>query len=551
MRSLAEWLVVPLLLLPVAAGAGLVLWAQDAHRRAQAPYQGAGAAEAWLREDGAAGWMPDRVADLETRLPADLVCCRHPTASAYLRVPCEAMGTGGWVFSADLASPLTPAMLVEPGVRLALETGSAPVDIDGVAEGAAALRALLAAPDLGALRNAPLPPLTKRYVLGRWRRAGLQSVAIEEADALLGAFEQYVRTIEARGAPLPLGEHRLGDLHVLAFGDRGWALVVPEPVRDPMLPFVLLEVGPAESPARLTWRFPALTTTADTVLWQGRVEAPLAGTFTFHDRWHGWWEAPWVKRWLGPVIAVLLAALLLPLALLVSVRRRRRLDEARVRFINEMAHDLRTPLASLRLHADMLSEGRGKPENREGYLHLLSREAARLSSLLANLLDLSRLEQGRRRLESGTVDVGAQVYRAAREFVLLHPDRETDLAVEGPEKAWARGDPTALARCLANVLENAGKFTAVGTPIRVTWSVDGAQVVLRLADAGPGIPEGERRRVFERYARGATARRDGVPGTGLGLSLVKELVEGMGGTVALVPSDVGAAFEIRLAGASV
>ena len=180
MRSLAEWLVVPLLLLPVAAGAGLVLWAQDAHRRAQAPYQGAGAAEAWLREDGAAGWMPDRVADLETRLPADLVCCRHPTASAYLRVPCEAMGTGGWVFSADLASPLTPAMLVEPGVRLALETGSAPVDIDGVAEGAAALRALLAAPDLGALRNAPLPPLTKRYVLGRWRRAGLQSVAIEE-----------------------------------------------------------------------------------------------------------------------------------------------------------------------------------------------------------------------------------------------------------------------------------------------------------------------------------------------------------------------------------
>ena len=93
-----------------------------------------------------------------------------------------------------------------------------------------------------------------------------------------------------------------------------------------------------------------------------------------------------------------------------------------------------------------------------------------------------------------------------------------------------------------------GKFTQAGTPIRLTWARDGDEVVLRVADEGPGIPKGERRRVFERYARGAQARADGVPGTGLGLSLGKELVEGLGGSVALGPSEVGAAFALRLPG---
>lgn len=550
MRSLAEWLVLPLLLLPVLAGIGLVLWAQGAHHRAQAAYREDGAAtvEAWLREDGSAGWMPERVIGFAASLPSDLVPFGHPVAGAVVRLPAEALGTEPWSFTADLPSPLSPALLTEPGVRLGLETGLAPVDVEGAAEGAVALRALLEAPDLARLRTAPLPPATKRYVLARWRRQGAQGPALDEADVFLSVVECFTGVVGERETPLPPGEHRVGDLDVLAFGPTRPALVVVPSVQDLRLSRLLFEVGLPESPARLSWRFPRVTTLDDAVLWQGRIETPLAGTFTFQARWQTWWQAPWVKRWIGPVVALLLAAFLLPVALLVSIRKRRLLDEARVRFLNEMAHDLRTPLASLRLHADMLSEGRGKPEKRSDYLHLLSREAARLSSLLANLLDLSRLEQGRRRLETGTIDVGALVYRAARELVLLHPDRAEDLHVEGPEKTWAKADTTALSRSLANLLENAGKFTASGTPIRVSWSIEGTEVRVRVADEGPGIPEGERRRVFERYARGKAARRDGVPGTGLGLSLVKELVEGMGGTVALLPGEVGAVFEIRLPG---
>ena len=349
MRSLAEWLVVPLLLLPIAAGAGLALWAEKAVRLAEAPYErdGPETARAWLRGGGAASWMPRHVTAQAASLPSDLVSCTHPTASARLRVLCDALGTARWSFEADLPSPITPAMLIQPGVRLALETGSAPIDVDGASGGALALRALLTTPDLDALRLAPLPPATKRYVLRRWRQSGLDSPALEQADALLAAFGRYVDAVEQRGAPLPLGAHRLGDLDVLSFSAEAPALVVVGPVADPRLRHVLLEVSDEESPARLTWRFPPLEATADTVLWHGRLETPLAGTFTFHARWRGWWDTPWVKRWVGPVLALLLASLLLPVALLVSIRRRRLLDEARVRFINELAHDLRTPLASL------------------------------------------------------------------------------------------------------------------------------------------------------------------------------------------------------------
>ncbi len=588
MRLKTEWLVLPLFFLPGAIAAGLSMWAKDAHRRARAPYrrEGRAMAEEWLGPGGPAAWMRDRVVGFRDAPPPDGISFDHPVARARVRLILKP-GPEPWSFAADLPSPLSPALLAQPGVRLDIETGRAPVEIEGAAEGAAALRALLETPDQDALRTAPLPPATKRYVLARWGTDGagstppapidppadevereldrrldelLQSVDDQRvrsvrqySDEFLAIVERFTAWMRERGAPLSPGAYHAGRLDVFASGPPTPPLIFPGYVPD-RFRRRLVEEGPPDSPVRLIWNFPDglaledLEDDAGDLVWFGRIETPLAGEFLFQARWESWWQAPWVKRWAAPVAVLLLALFGLLGAIHQSLFKRRLLDEARVRFLNEMAHDLRTPLASLRLHADMLSEGRGKPEKQGEYLHLLSREAARLSSLLANLLDLSRLEQGRRRLEAGTndVDVGALADRAARELVLLRPDREEDLHVEGPEKTWAQADATALSRCLANLLENAGKFTAVGTPIRVSWAPDGAEVVLRVADAGPGIPKGERRSVFERYARGKAARRDGVPGTGLGLSLVKELVEGMGGKVALLPSEVGAVFEIRL-----
>ena len=183
--------------------------------------------------------------------------------------------------------------------------------------------------------------------------------------------------------------------------------------------------------------------------------------------------------------------LLIPVALMVSLRRRRRLDEARVRFLNELAHDLRTPLTSLRLHADLLTGGKAPPEKRERYASRMALEAARLSSLLGNLLDLSRLERGRREYELVDVDLAEQAEAARREFIAVFPERADDIRLDGVAGITVRADRSALARVLANLLENAGKFTSKGTAIRLLWRTtdDGVQLVVE--DEGEGIPPEE------------------------------------------------------------
>jgi signal transduction histidine kinase len=217
------------------------------------------------------------------------------------------------------------------------------------------------------------------------------------------------------------------------------------------------------------------------------------------------------------------------MALAIALRRRRRLDEARARFINELAHDLRTPVTSLRLHAEMLSEGRVPAGEEARYLGVLGRETARLSSLLANLLDLSRVERGRRAFETQTLDVTEALAAAVGDFAVVHPKRAGDVTIDAADGLAVAADRTALARCLANLLDNAGKFTAPGTAIRVSAAKDAGRVRIVVADDGPGVAAADRARVFELYQRGSSAAASGAPGTGLGLALVRELVQGMRG----------------------
>jgi signal transduction histidine kinase len=228
------------------------------------------------------------------------------------------------------------------------------------------------------------------------------------------------------------------------------------------------------------------------------------------------------------------------------MRRQRRLDAERARFLNEVAHDLRTPLTSLRLYADMLASDRGDAESRGRYAAVIAREAARLTELLANLLDLSRLEHGKRTFDVETLPVQEAVDAAVRDFRALHPLRADDVVVDGDASVTLRGDRSAVARCLANLLDNAGKFTAPGDAIRCAWTQNGTFVHVVVADQGPGVAAEERERIFERYRRGASATDDGVPGTGLGLSLVRELAAGMGGRVTLGHAPRGAVFELTL-----
>lgn len=510
--SRPEWLVLPLFLLPLLAAGALALFARSAFL-ADARGWDLARVRAWIDEpDGPAREWADFFVQ-RVQAPVGAIRVEGDRGPALVVFPREALGDEMWRFSDRYPGGPSARMLADPAGRLALETGAAPPVDD---RAAATFAALLAKPDLTKLRVSLLPPGTKRFLAARW---GLAPGLATDVEALCDAAAR----IEAG---LPVGIHPRGAWTVVATGERP----------------IVMRTPPATTFATRRGDFVLRFNAPGPALWRARLESPLAGEWSVASAVGSWWESARVRKWAGPVGAGLSAFLVLPAALWIALRKQRRLDEARARFITEIAHDLRTPLTSVRMHAEMLATGRGRPERRDEYASVVAREAARLSGLLGNLLDLSRLERGARRFDCGPLDLAGVVATAARDFAALYPDRADDLDIGDLAGVRVVADRTALERCLGNLLDNAGKYTAAGTAIRLGWH-DGA---LHVSDAGPGIPPAERASLFRRYTRGHRAQRDGVPGTGMGLALVRELAEGMGGSVACEDAGPGARFVVRL-----
>lgn len=555
MRSLrVEWLLLPLVLLPLAVAGTLCLVARGAYRAQVAPFRAdpRGAIESHV--SGAAG---------------DAVRLRFHTAFGHVSVPTGAVAVpfswagreavawvpgaaapSDWTFTSDLPAGLPAAALGDASVRLEIETGRRPCDLDSAPGAARAFAALLSEPDIDALRTAALPASTKAYVARRWLQREPGRAAWQSPAAILGLVAEAEPLLERARAPDALGVTRRGGAEVIARGPDAPLLVAPAGSVDAFLPAHVLQPTP-DTEIRWTPRGEYVQPDGGRILWSGVLDAPVAGTWALLLP-HGdaWWKSSLFRRWFPVAAALVLVLLMAPIALLISIRRRAKLDEARARFLNEIAHDLRTPLTSLRLYAEMLSGDDVERPARERYAGVIARESARLTALLANLLDLSRLEGGKRLYDIQDVGVAAAVAAAVADFRALYPARAHDVSVAGDAGLAARADPTALARCLGNLLDNAGKFTAPGTAIGVTWTRAGDDVRVTVVDEGDGIADRERAAIFGRYVRGAGAQADGVQGTGLGLSLVRELMAGMRGDVTLVEGK-GAAFMLRLPGADV
>lgn len=251
------------------------------------------------------------------------------------------------------------------------------------------------------------------------------------------------------------------------------------------------------------------------------------------------------RQWLTG-LGVLSLVFVMGLGVMLVRRAFRREAEARAlrdQFLANVSHDLKTPLTSLRLHAEMLTDAQLDPPTRSRYAAVVQAEGARMSALVEDLLDVSALQQGRRRIEPEPVDLAAAVQaQAAAWRPLLERDR-IDLRVLATTPAEALADPTALGRILTNLLQNAvrhGRPSRDGSPSWIELRA-GPGPLLEVRDNGPGVPAELRERVFTRFER-ATATGEGL---GLGLALSRELAAACGGTLRCL-DDGSTLFRLEL-----
>jgi signal transduction histidine kinase len=229
----------------------------------------------------------------------------------------------------------------------------------------------------------------------------------------------------------------------------------------------------------------------------------------------------------------------------------RQLELAQIKagFVSNVTHELKTPIALIRLAVETLEMRRvGNPEESEKFLRTIGRETIRLSQLVDNILDFSRLEAGQRLFRFESVDIG-QVVRDTLES--LRPRFEHQgftVDVDLPENLpMVRGDATALTHCLLNLLDNAMKYSRTRRQVRVSGESRNGFVAVSVADRGIGIAPGDQKRIFEKFVRVETGLVHDVKGAGLGLSLVDQIIRAHGGRVELASSlGEGSTFTILL-----
>jgi K+-sensing histidine kinase KdpD len=218
-------------------------------------------------------------------------------------------------------------------------------------------------------------------------------------------------------------------------------------------------------------------------------------------------------------------------------------DQQRVALLRSVSHDLRTPLATIRAVAtDLRDDDLHDRRVRQELLKSVSDEAERLDHLVGNLLSMSRIEAGSMRLDDQAVDLVEVMNLAALRLSPLFVDATLDVQID-PTLPLLDGDPMLLDEVISNLLENAARYAPSGTSVSVELtSTEGPTVLLRVRDHGPGIDPQHAEQAFQPFWRGPDSRS-----SGLGLAIVRAIVEAHHGTITLSPTPGGGAtFDIHL-----
>jgi two-component system phosphate regulon sensor histidine kinase PhoR len=244
------------------------------------------------------------------------------------------------------------------------------------------------------------------------------------------------------------------------------------------------------------------------------------------------------------------------IVVLHDITELKRVDRIRRDFVANVSHELRTPLTAIRGYVEaLLEDGPGENvENAENaaerhrFLEIIQRHALRMESLVKDLLRLARLDAGQETLDISPCDTRALVQAVVADLAPTLDARNQKVEIViGPGAESVQADPAKLHDVLRNLIANAGTYAPERSTIRVDIQTAGRRIVMTVADEGPGIPDGDALRVFERFYRVEKSRARDPGGTGLGLAIVKHLVELHGGTVRTDNAPAGGArFTIEL-----
>jgi two-component system phosphate regulon sensor histidine kinase PhoR len=246
-------------------------------------------------------------------------------------------------------------------------------------------------------------------------------------------------------------------------------------------------------------------------------------------------------------VALFVVAALGATFLVRVVRREAELSRLKMDFVSRVSHELKTPLALIRMYGDTLAMGRApEPERVAKFAGIIAKEADRLTRMIDNVLDFSRMEAGTKEYRVEPTDLPALLAGVAETYEPHLRERGFRLELSAERLARVELDREAMTQCFINLVDNAVKYTDDGQRV-VEVRVSGANghAVIEFADRGIGVPEAERERIFQKFYRASTAGER--PGAGLGLAMVRHFVEAHGGRIQVTErAGGGSVFMVTL-----
>jgi signal transduction histidine kinase len=257
-----------------------------------------------------------------------------------------------------------------------------------------------------------------------------------------------------------------------------------------------------------------------------------------------------LRMTLGLLVALLLVAIAVGSWLIVTdLQRQLALARQKTDFVSNVSHELKTPLTSIRMFSEMLAENRVDDDaKRRHFLGIITAETARLTRLINNVLDFARMERGEKKYQFARCDLAGLVRDTVESY---RPHLEAGgfaLHVRLPSQPIeVHGDRDALAQVLVNLLSNAEKYSSERKEIEVEVESRADEVTVQVLDRGTGVPSGCEQRIFEQFYRAHDSLASGIQGSGLGLTLARQIARGHGGDVTYtVREGGGSCFVLRL-----